>query len=139
MNPLNYMRLHDYSSRNSCQHWINASNGKIRLVDFIIDSYCDPSETLSVCVAVDAMKGVPDGSRTTEHGRGQVPMGVFGIAARRLRQRREVLSTRADHYPVPLGVGSDRNVCQPARRDAGGFVPRLQCPLWHHRHLQGLL
>ena len=32
MNPLNYMRLHDYSSRNSCQHWINASNGKIRPV-----------------------------------------------------------------------------------------------------------
>src|SRR6266705_2721048 len=30
MNPLNYMRLHDYSSRNSRQHWINASNGKIR-------------------------------------------------------------------------------------------------------------
>src|SRR6266567_2240286 len=29
MNPLNYMRLHDYSSRNSRQHWINASNGKI--------------------------------------------------------------------------------------------------------------
>src|SRR2546425_7894488 len=32
MNPLNYMRLHDYSSRNSRQHWINASNGKIRPV-----------------------------------------------------------------------------------------------------------
>ena len=32
MNPLNYMRLHDYSSRNSRQHWINASNGKIRYV-----------------------------------------------------------------------------------------------------------
>jgi hypothetical protein len=30
MNPLNYMRLHDYSSRNPRQHWINASNGKIR-------------------------------------------------------------------------------------------------------------
>jgi len=24
------MRLHDYSSRNSRQHWINASNGKIK-------------------------------------------------------------------------------------------------------------
>ena len=34
MNPLNYMRLHDYSSRNSRQHWINASNGKIRAVLF---------------------------------------------------------------------------------------------------------
>src|SRR6266566_6103488 len=31
MNPLNYMRLHDYSSRNSRQHWINASNGKISI------------------------------------------------------------------------------------------------------------
>src|SRR6266702_1916120 len=33
MNPLNYMRLHDYSSRNSRQHWINASNGKIRIAE----------------------------------------------------------------------------------------------------------
>src|SRR2546422_217197 len=32
MNPLNYMRLHDYPSRNSRQHWINASNGKIRSI-----------------------------------------------------------------------------------------------------------
>src|SRR3989442_11589673 len=37
MNPLNYMRLHDYSSRNSRQHWINASNGKIRHMREILD------------------------------------------------------------------------------------------------------
>src|SRR5499427_8689298 len=30
MNPLNYMRLHDHSSRNPRQQWTNASNGKIR-------------------------------------------------------------------------------------------------------------
>src|SRR5713101_4830769 len=30
MNPLNYMRLHDHSSRNPRQHWTNASNGKIK-------------------------------------------------------------------------------------------------------------
>ena len=29
MNPLNYMRLHDHSSRNPRQQWTNASNGKI--------------------------------------------------------------------------------------------------------------
>jgi hypothetical protein len=32
MNPLNYMRLHDHSSRNPRQQWTNASNGKIRCV-----------------------------------------------------------------------------------------------------------
>src|SRR5262249_40435635 len=31
MNPLNYMRLHDHSSRNPRQQWTNASNGKIRI------------------------------------------------------------------------------------------------------------
>src|SRR4030095_8229943 len=31
MNPLNYMRLYDYSSENSYQHWTNASNGKISI------------------------------------------------------------------------------------------------------------
>src|SRR5713226_4698109 len=31
MNPLNYMRLHDHSSRNPRQHWTNASNGKISI------------------------------------------------------------------------------------------------------------
>jgi hypothetical protein len=34
-------------------------------IDFIVDFYCDPSKTLPGCVAVDATKGVPDGSRTT--------------------------------------------------------------------------
>src|SRR6266566_905546 len=38
MNPLNYMRLHDYSSRNSRQHWINASNGKISGTDSRLSS-----------------------------------------------------------------------------------------------------
>ena len=35
------------------------------VVDFVVDFYGDPSETPSACVAVDATKGVPDGSRTT--------------------------------------------------------------------------
>src|SRR5262249_4623104 len=61
--------------------------------DFIANFDQDPLESPLVCVVVETTKGVSDGSRTTYHGRGQVPMGVFRSAAQRLWHRPEVLST----------------------------------------------
>ena len=45
-----------------------AEIGNLRVFDFVVDFYCDPSETPLMRVVLETLKGVPDGSRTMEHG-----------------------------------------------------------------------
>jgi len=57
MNPLNYMRLHDHSSRNPRQQWTNASNGKISEdlgLRYIFDAAGDPQDHAELMTGVNA-------------------------------------------------------------------------------------
>jgi hypothetical protein len=65
-------------------------------------------------------------------------MGVGRIVAQRLRYRRQVLSTPADHHAVSLGPGADGDLVEALKRgDSAGLYVALEAAITYlvcHAH-----